>query len=302
MSNRFTRLYQRTIEKYKKYNMSSITFKLINVISKFSKMSLYYIYLEIQEHINIDLNRYLKSYGIGNYGDLIETGEDFLYGKILKNNIISKNPIVFDVGANPGSKLQYKNLKQYIHKQTITYAFEPNKTAYKKLISLSPNNKFQINENIALGDKCGNIKHYSYEKYKNTELATDNKKVLVERIKIKSKIIEYEVKVDTIDNYCKKKRIKKIDFLKIDVEGAEYDVIKGASKMLKENKIEFIQFEFNIHNIYKKVFIKDFYELLEGYHFYRLAKNKLIPLLEYKTDYEIFMYQNIFASRRKVLR
>ena len=42
------------------------------------------------------------------------------------------------------------------------------------------------------------------------------------------------VNVTSIDSFCKKKNIDKIDLLKIDTEGHEAKVLKGANKMLKK--------------------------------------------------------------------
>ena len=47
----------------------------------------------------------------------------------------------------------------------------------------------------------------------------------------------------TPDSYVKKKNIKKIDLLKIDVEAAELEVLKGMSNCLKKNLIKAIQIE-----------------------------------------------------------
>jgi FkbM family methyltransferase len=44
---------------------------------------------------------------------------------------------------------------------------------------------------------------------------------------------EVEVEVDTLDNVCKVQGIEGIDLLKIDVEGAELEVLKGADQSLK---------------------------------------------------------------------
>ncbi len=40
------------------------------------------------------------------------------------------------------------------------------------------------------------------------------------------------VRVIKLDNFCKKKRIKKIDIIKIDTEGHEYNVLLGSKKTL----------------------------------------------------------------------
>jgi len=47
----------------------------------------------------------------------------------------------------------------------------------------------------------------------------------------------------TLEEFCNSQSIKKIDFLKIDVEGAELEVFKGSSKLLREHAIEYIAFE-----------------------------------------------------------
>ena len=51
------------------------------------------------------------------------------------------------------------------------------------------------------------------------------------------------VKCDTIDNYCNINNIENIDFIKIDVEGAEKMVLDGANNMLKNKnkKWEFLK-------------------------------------------------------------
>jgi FkbM family methyltransferase len=57
------------------------------------------------------------------------------------------------------------------------------------------------------------------------------------------KVKKYNVQSKTIDTYCKENNIEKIDYLKIDVEGAEMMVLEGAKEMLKTNKIIAGQFE-----------------------------------------------------------
>lgn len=47
----------------------------------------------------------------------------------------------------------------------------------------------------------------------------------------------------TIDKYCQYHDIRYIDYLKVDVEGAELDVPKDCSRLLKHEAIHYIQFE-----------------------------------------------------------
>ena len=48
----------------------------------------------------------------------------------------------------------------------------------------------------------------------------------------------------TVDEICKKGNIEIIDYLKIDTEGAELDILKGSIGKLQEHKIHYIQFEY----------------------------------------------------------
>jgi FkbM family methyltransferase len=241
----------------------------------------------------------LRKIGIGNYGDLETTGEAHLL-RFLASKLSKKRSVVFDVGANIGSTGQYAHLfRQYFPKADI-YAFEPNPSAYADLCAATIIDAKQVNEKLALGDKIGVTKHFSDPSPGKTELAGGNEVIFTEFFKIKKKPIHYEVKMNTLDNYCHRRKISKINFLKIDVEGSEYSVLQGAKKLLKDKKIDYIQFEFNIHNIYSRIFIKDFYNLLKGYHLYRLLSDRFLPMGKYSTDYEIFRYQNIFASKSKL--
>jgi hypothetical protein len=53
-----------------------------------------------------------------------------------------------------------------------------------------------------------------------------------------------ETPATTVDDYCESKKIECIDLLKIDVEGAEFQVLQGARRMLKSKRIACLTFEF----------------------------------------------------------
>ena len=44
-------------------------------------------------------------------------------------------------------------------------------------------------------------------------------------------------------------KLEKIDYLKIDTEGSEFKILRGAEKLLKEKKIFFIQFEYGLSEL-----------------------------------------------------
>lgn len=241
----------------------------------------------------------LRNIGIGNYGDLETTGEAHLL-RMLSEKLRSKKAVIFDVGANIGSNGQYAHqFREYFPDASI-YAFEPNPKAYRELCDATSEDKAQLNEQLALGEKKGVMTHFAEPVDDRSELAGANKEIFTEIFKSTRELVGYKVKVTTLDAYCASKRIDKIDFLKIDVEGSEHLVLKGASRMISKKRIHSIQFEFNIHNIYSRIFMKDFYQLLKGYHLYRLLPAGLYPMGEYSPDYEVFRYQNILATTHKM--
>ena len=73
----------------------------------------------------------------------------------------------------------------------------------------------------------------------------------------------------TLVFYKKKINLKRIDFIKIDTEGYELEVLKGAQNTIKKFKPNFIQLEFNWHQLYKKNTLLMFQEILNNYHAYK---------------------------------
>ena len=71
-----------------------------------------------------------------------------------------------------------------------------------------------------------------------------------------------------------------IDFLKLDVEGAEFTALTGSKQMLEAHKIKCVQFEYNNH---PKANLKGIYDLLAGfgYHLYKILPGKLLPIPEW---------------------
>ena len=107
------------------------------------------------------------------------------------------------------------------------------------------------------------------------------------------------VTTTTLDTFCANRGIERIDYLKIDVEGHELSVLRGASRMLSERRIRFIQFEFGEANIDSRTFMRDFFELLSpDFEFHRIVSNGLRKVPAYHANLEVFATINYLAVRR----
>lgn len=264
---------------------------LLRILRKLFKYSV----LPIANFLKVDLLLIAyQAQGILNFGSEEYTGEKYVLEEVLDKKIKSTQPVIFDVGANVGN---YTKLLVGLFPSARIYSFEPNVKAYKVLADNFAKNSNVICENIGMGKDSGHAKIYSYSTLAHTELGTASKEALIGMGKVDDEIEEVDFQMTTIDTYCKEHRIEKIDFLKIDTEGREIDVIFGALGLIKSNSVKFIQFEFNSCNVYYRVFLKDFYDILTGYDFFRIKKGKLIPLGKYDSINEVFKYQNILAVR-----
>jgi len=241
------------------------------------------------------LNKIFHSKQLNEFASDIITGESRVIKITLKKYLKIENLVFFDVGSNEGD--YSKKLLSVFPKASI-YAFEANKNTLKKVPDFM--SKTSINFfNIGLASTVGTGIIYDYTNKIGSEHASIYKEVITD-IHNDKNYSEIKFEKDTIDNFCNKHHIEKINFLKIDTEGSELDILKGASKMLSENKIDIIQFEFNSMNVISRVFLKDYYDLLKNWQIYRLEFFGLVPLPKYDTRNEIFKYQNFLAIRNKV--
>ena len=175
--------------------------------------------------------------------------------------------ICFDVGANIGITTIW--MARHCEK---VYAFEP-----------VENNIIRFRDNL-LVNKVTNV-----ELITKAVSDTDNKEEIFyiresygHHSLLKghiSKIIQtIHVETITLDTFCTERNINHIDFLKIDVEGAELKVLRGASSLLKDKKIKIIVFEHSPILLLKQGLKKTaVIEMLinYGYNIYRLNHERL---------------------------
>lgn len=98
------------------------------------------------------------------------------------------------------------------------------------------------------------------------------------------------------DCYVEEQGIKQVDFLKIDVEGAEHLVLRGFHRTLTQRRIGVIQFEYGRINITTRFMLCDFYTLLKGSG-YRVGKvyPGYVDFREYALEHEDFLGPNYLA-------
>lgn len=229
------------------------------------------------------LSQYGMNFGVASgYADY--SGELYIIKK-LKNNMHAS--VIFDIGANVGDWSKYM-VDEYKDIDYKLYMFEPSLLTFKQLeknISQCKNHFFY---NIGFGDKKEKLKiFYDYETQGSASILMKDGKY------------SEEIYIETLDDFCEKHRIGQIDFLKMDVQGYEYNILLGASKLLASGAIKNIQFEFDEPNIQNRIFFKDFWELLNNsYDIYHSLYNGLIKVEEYHYELENFRCMNYLAIKK----
>lgn len=142
--------------------------------------------------------------------------------------------VAFDVGANVGQTLH--GLLKYLPRADI-FCFEPVSAAYSKLAA--NNSKFGNVRFVqkALGSLSGTGQIRLHRDSELNTLVTDGPRQDDLTGEVET------ISIDTLDSFCRSEGIASIDILKMDVQGWEMEVLKGAQGMLARRGIRFIYAE-----------------------------------------------------------
>lgn len=225
-----------------------------------------------------------RMYENKNY-DIHSNGEITIINKLTSGN----SPVVIDGGANVGA---YSLAVQAVNPKAKIYAFEPVNSTFK-----------QLQENVK---HCPNVTVVQKGLYK------ENKEQEIHLFPSTTHSSLYDIKgwkhtseeTETIlltagDSFLESHKIPNVDLLKIDIEGAEYDAIKGFEKSLRTGKIRAVQFEYGYINITTKKLLIDYYEYFEsvGYTVGKIFP-KIVEFRKYSHKHEDFLGPNFIAVRK----
>jgi FkbM family methyltransferase len=215
------------------------------------------------------------------------------------SRFIQSNHIVFDVGASVGNWTREVLVH---HPNAEIHLFEPRLQAYRNLIknlSTQISSEKVIANNFAAA-KTEELKtFYDYENH--PQLSTFYRRVNVEKRHKFPPPKEVPILTRTIDNYCNALGIKRINFLKIDVEGSELDVLQGCDTLLKQGKIDYIQFEYGGTYVDSKITFKQVFSYLQSHRYlmFKMLANKLEHIPQFLPEHENYSYSNFLAANER---
>ncbi len=216
-----------------------------------------------------------------NFGDGALNGEERFLKKFVKDS-----SVIFDVGANRGMWTSF--VLKYNPKVTV-HAFEPLQEEFQRLTERHIKGNVICNP---LGLSDAESREYmdpGSQSLHRKDQSTGNFQ---------------QVQLTTLDLYCKRNMIEHIDLLKIDTEGHDMAIIRGATEMINKAAIKRIQFEYSGFNIYAGVLLKDFFDFFENrpYHMYQIYPGTLRRIDQYDPRLENFVYKNFVLIHHSVTK
>ena len=234
----------------------------------------------------------LDAKGYKNYGDFNRTGEK-KFIRLIKDEI----NLSLDIGANVG------NYTKLILQETTSkvISFEPLPDAYRELEVLKKEFKERLEIfNIAISNQ--NKKQDLYFGNKKSEKAS-----LMENLEKLSFVGEtntnkISVEVKKLDDLKDILKNKVIDFIKIDTEGYEFEVLDGAKDLFKEQKPKFIQIEFNWHQLLKGQTLYKLSSMIDFSDIFRILPNGngLIQIDPSRPENNIYHLSNYVFIRKDI--
>jgi FkbM family methyltransferase len=150
---------------------------------------------------------------------------------LLGRLLIDPEMVMFDVGANEGEETVFaaKRLTS-----GLVYGFEPNADVYKILAENIRLNGFHNVRLVQLGmdRQAGNLPLYGPAVRDSDGTINNGLATIFPREGIDRAI--GTIKLTTLDDFVAEERVARLDILKIDVEGAELNVLQGGNRVLSE--------------------------------------------------------------------
>ena len=266
----------------------------------YKKISYIYVFIFGRKNMqfinNVFLSLTLNAKGYKNFGNFTQTGEKKFIESISKDL-----KFCIDVGANVG---KYTNLLlSETNSQIIS--FEPLKEAFKELEKIEKENLNRLKVfNCAIGEKNTNLElNFSDEKSEKATFSNDIEKLSFFDHEKNKKIM---TNIITLDSFFLDKstfiNINEIDLIKIDTEGFELEVIKGAKDTIKNKFPKYIQLEFNWHQLFKNHSMYKFSQYLNNYELFQILPfgEKLIKVDPTRPETNIFHLSNFVYIRKDI--
>jgi FkbM family methyltransferase len=235
----------------------------------------------------------LVGMNFGGGSDPKTSGETAVLNYLRRHVDKEVTPIVFDVGANTGGYASH--VISFFGRDVKLFCFEPSKKAFRLLAENMANYENVQLYNIGFGQKSKVATLYADAEGSGLGSVYNRR---LHHLGI-DMVHREEINLSRLDKFCGDQGIAHVHLIKLDVEGSELDVLKGAKELIDSDRIGLIQFEIGGCNIDSRTYLQDFYYLLNPkYKIHRIVKDGLVLIDKYSERYEVFLTSNYLAVHR----
>lgn len=218
-------------------------------------------------------------------------GETALQSWVLGRCAAGTPVQVFDVGANRGdwTGALLTAAEQCGRTHVTVHAFEPSMHTYSLLRAALTGQPVKVHQ-CAVSDHVG-------EAVLTVIAPAAGTNSLNPDVAASRDAATEVVPTTTLDAFAAERDIVRIHLLKIDTEGHDLNVLRGAGGLLTEQRVDVVQFEYNHRWIYARAFLRDAFELLgaAGYHLGKLTPQGVEFYPGWDPDLETFVEGNYVA-------
>lgn len=195
-----------------------------------------------------------------------------------------------DVGANVGD---WTSALLAIEPNAVGWLLEPSETAAKRLETRFCNDSRVRIVRMAASDRSGTITFFEEPNAGHTSSVTHG---------FSQNATARTVPVTTLDEFLEAEQIETVDYLKIDAEGHDLHVLRGAARALETCSLRAVQFEYNRPWQQAGSTLADAFALLSRADYVPfLLKGQGLYRLPYNLYGEFFHYANFVALPRERL-
>lgn len=228
----------------------------------------------------------------GSSGDIAVSGEIGVF-----NRMTAAEPVLFDVGGHVG-----EYTREFFQKfpKGRSFIFEPSVSHLERLRQNLGTHAAVTICAYGLGAEAAELPLYEDQDISGLASLTQRR---LDHINIKMEAVE-TVKIRTLDSVLDETGVSSIDLLKMDVEGHELSVLKGATDAMDRRLIKLVQFEFGGCNLDTRTTLQDFFYFFKSYDFsigLVQPQGRVQPIAHYDEFYEQYRTANFIAAPHGVL-
>lgn len=160
------------------------------------------------------------------------------------------NPRIFDIGANIGT---FTTWIAMAFPQGRVYSFEPQRAVFQQLTgNVAINNLYNVyTYNMGLGDKNEYVQFAEPDYFYNCDFGTFTLKTNKHVARTADTVT---VEIRTLDSFIELYQIDRADLIKIDVEGMDVEVLRGARETIKKFRpVVFVEYSDGLGSIQDSV-------------------------------------------------